>query len=114
MFPILNLSDFFYVWLKRTVGDAYPEFFSTPLTPKRNEIVAYSNREGGFEAGKRFFEEMLNQSFQEILPKTKSGGTPYKVMMAKTILFFKNLNIYRFKILLQSIHLHYPSLRTPR
>ena len=29
-----DLSDFFYVWLKRTIGDLYPELFSTPLTPK--------------------------------------------------------------------------------
>ena len=36
--PYSYLSDFFYVWLKRTVGDVYPELFSTPLTPKRNEL----------------------------------------------------------------------------
>jgi len=29
-----ELSDFFYVWLKRSVGDLYPELFSTPLVPK--------------------------------------------------------------------------------
>ncbi|VUT26067.1 MAG: hypothetical protein MASP_01310 [Candidatus Methanolliviera sp. GoM_asphalt] len=45
--PYSYLSDFFYVWLKRTVGDLYPDLFSTPLTPKKNEIVAYSNGPGG-------------------------------------------------------------------
>ena len=54
--PYSYLSDFFYVWLKRTLGDVYPELFSTPLTPKKNEIVAYSYGAGGFEEGKRFFE----------------------------------------------------------
>jgi putative DNA methylase len=29
-----DLSDFFYVWLKRSIGDLYPELFSTPLAPK--------------------------------------------------------------------------------
>jgi putative DNA methylase len=53
--PYSYLSDFFYVWLKRTVGHLYPDLFSTPLTPKSSEIVAYSNLEGGFEAGKQYF-----------------------------------------------------------
>jgi adenine-specific DNA methylase len=37
--PYSDLSDFFYVWLKRTLGDLYPELFATPLTPKSEEIV---------------------------------------------------------------------------
>ena len=53
--PYSHLSDFFYVWLKRTVGDLYPELFCTPLTPKRNEIVAYSHGPGGFKEGKTVF-----------------------------------------------------------
>ena len=72
--PYSYLSDFFYVWLKRTVGNLYPEFFSTPLTPKRNEIVAYSHGAGGFEEGKRFFEESLKLSFQEIHRVLKPDG----------------------------------------
>lgn len=64
--PYSHLSDFFYVWLKRTIGDLYPELFSTPLTPKKDEIVAYSNRPEGYEEGKQFFENMLRKSFQEI------------------------------------------------
>ena len=34
-----DLSDFFYVWLKRSVGHLYPEHFVTPWTPKAQEIV---------------------------------------------------------------------------
>jgi adenine-specific DNA methylase len=64
--PYSYLSDFFYVWLKRTLGEVYPELFSTPLTPKKNEIVAYSNGPGGWEDGKAFFEDMLKKAFQEI------------------------------------------------
>jgi len=72
--PYSYLSDFFYVWLKRTLGDLYPDLFSTPLTPKKNEIVAYSKMEGGFEEGKRFFEDMLKKSFQEIHRVLKPNG----------------------------------------
>lgn len=32
--PYSYLSDFFYVWLKRTIGGLYPDLFATPLTPK--------------------------------------------------------------------------------
>lgn len=35
-----ELSDFFYVWLKRTAGHVYPELFTRPLTDKENEAVA--------------------------------------------------------------------------
>jgi putative DNA methylase len=51
--PYSYLSDFFYVWLKRSVGDLYPELFSTPLTPKSKEIVAYSHIEGRLRSWKK-------------------------------------------------------------
>lgn len=72
--PYSYLSDFFYVWLKRSIGDLYPELFITPLTPKSKEIVAYSHQEGGFEAGKIFFENMLKKAFQEISRVLKPNG----------------------------------------
>lgn len=72
--PYSYLSDFFYVWLKRTIGDLYPELFATPLTPKSEEIVAYSHNKGGFEEGKRFFEDMITKAFQEIYRVLKPEG----------------------------------------
>jgi putative DNA methylase len=72
--PYSYLSDFFYVWLKRSLGDLYPELFSTPLTPKSKEIVAYSHIEGGYEAGKKFFEDMLKKAFREIHRVLKPNG----------------------------------------
>src|SRR5260370_32630187 len=78
------LSDFFYVWLKRSVGDIYPDLFSTPLTPKAGEIVAYTRPEGGFEAGKRFFEENLKLSFQEMQRVLKMGGIAIVVYAHKS------------------------------
>ena len=72
--PYSYLSDFFYVWLKRTLGDVHPELFSTPLTPKRNEIVAYSNVPAEFTDGTHYFEIMLKKSFQEIYRVLKPNG----------------------------------------
>ena len=72
--PYSYLSDFFYVWLKRTIGSQIPDLFSTPLTPKTNEIVAYSNGPGGYKEGKEYFEMMLKKSFQEIHRVLKPDG----------------------------------------
>lgn len=72
--PYSYLSDFFYVWLKRTLGALYPELFSTSLTPKKNEIVVYANKPGGKEAANIFFEDMLKKSFQEIYRVLKPNG----------------------------------------
>ena len=72
--PYAYLSDFFYVWLKRSIGAIHPELFKTELTPKKDEIVAYSHREGGMAAGKRFFEEGLRKAFAEIHRVLKPNG----------------------------------------
>ncbi len=66
--PYADLSDFFYVWLKRTIGEVYPELFSTPLSPKRNEIVQMAHWDSNRYPEKRqlWFEQMLTRAFQEI------------------------------------------------
>jgi adenine-specific DNA methylase len=71
--PYSYISDFFYVWLKRTLGDLYPELFSTPLTPKTDEVVAYMNG-GGPEEAKERFERMLTEAFSEIQRVLKPEG----------------------------------------
>lgn len=72
--PYSHLADFFYVWLKRSIGHLYPGLFSTPLTPKTNEVVAYSNTPGGWDSGKKHFETNLRKSFQEIHRVLKPDG----------------------------------------
>lgn len=72
--PYAYLSDFFYVWLKRSIGHLYPSVFTTPLTPKANEIVAYSIREGKSFNGKAQFEDFLGKSFCEIYRVLKPDG----------------------------------------
>lgn len=37
--PYADLSDFFYVWLRRSIGDQYPKVFGPPLTPKSEELA---------------------------------------------------------------------------
>jgi len=65
--PYSDLSDFFYVWLKRSIGDLYPELFSTPLTPKSKEVIMDPIRHGNNTIkAKKFFEDMITQCFREI------------------------------------------------
>ncbi len=69
-----ELSDFFYVWLKRSIGDLYPELFLTPLVPKSKEIVSNPIRHRNEKEAKKFFENMLKKSFQEIHRVLKPNG----------------------------------------
>jgi adenine-specific DNA methylase len=79
-----NLSDFFYVWLKRTVGHLHPDLFATPLTPKSQEMVADAYRFDGREGAKQHFEAMLLQSFREIRRVLKPDGIAVIVFAHKT------------------------------
>jgi putative DNA methylase len=79
-----DLSDFFYVWLKRSVGHLHPDLFATPLTPKSQEMVADACRFGGREGAKQHFEAMLLQSFREIRRVLKPDGIAVIVFAHKT------------------------------
>ncbi len=84
--PYADLSDFFYVWLKRTVGDLYPELFSTPLAPKNQEITEMAGWDSRRYAhkDKGFFEENLKQSFQEIYRVLNPNGVTIIVYAHKS------------------------------
>ncbi|MDP3622688.1 MAG: DUF1156 domain-containing protein [Methanobacteriaceae archaeon] len=81
--PYAYLSDFFYVWLKRTIGDLYPNLFATPLTPKSKEIVVYTYDKDWDEA-KEHFEKTLSESFKEINRVLKPNGIATIVYAHKT------------------------------
>ena len=62
--PYSNLSDFFYVWLRRTIGDLYPDLFATILVPKEPELVAAPERFGGDKRrAKEHFEQGFRRAF---------------------------------------------------
>ncbi len=67
-------------WLKRTVGDLYPDLFATPLTPKTQEIV----EEPGRGKDRKWFGEMLTQAFREIRRVLKPEGIAVIVFAHKT------------------------------
>lgn len=62
-----DLSDFFYVWLKRSLGDIYSLNFSTPQTPKMEECTALKHyHNNSVEEAKRHFENKLTQILDAI------------------------------------------------
>ncbi len=59
-----DLSDFFYVWLRRSLNKIYPHLFTTMLVPKAQELVATPYRFGGDrKKAQEFFEEGLGKAF---------------------------------------------------
>ena len=62
-----DISDFFYVWLKRTLSDIFPENFNTPNTPKSDECTALKHHhDGNKEKAIKHFESKLTQIFDAI------------------------------------------------
>jgi putative DNA methylase len=59
-----DLSDFFYVWQRRTLRDVYPNLLSTMLVPKAEELVANPYRHHGKAGAKTFFEDGFRSVFE--------------------------------------------------
>ena len=59
-----DLSDFFYVWLRRTLREVHPELLGTMLTPKAEELIAIPYRHGGDkDVAKEYFESGFRKAF---------------------------------------------------
>ncbi len=58
-----DLSDFFYVWLRRSLRDVHPDLLSTMLVPKAEELVANPYRHNGKEGAEQFFEQGFRKVF---------------------------------------------------
>jgi putative DNA methylase len=73
-----ELSDFFYVWLKRTAGLLYPELFMAPLTDKENEAVANPARHEGKKGAKALagldYQQKMAEIFAECRRVLKDDG----------------------------------------
>ena len=64
--PYADLSDFFYIWLRKSLGSIYPELLSTILVPKTPELIAEPFRNGGKVAAQKFFENGLKEVFRRL------------------------------------------------
>lgn len=62
-----DLSDFFYVWMRQSLRNTYPELFSTMLVPKAEELIAAPYRhDGSMEAAKNYFENGMLRACKQM------------------------------------------------
>jgi putative DNA methylase len=79
--PYSDLSDFFYVWIRRNLKAIWPDLFATVLTPKSEELVANHVRAGSKDAARKHFEEGMTRVF-EAAAKAHDPSYPAAVFYA--------------------------------
>jgi putative DNA methylase len=61
-----DLSDFFYIWLRRSLRPVFPDLFATLATPKAEELVATPYRHGGKEEAEQFFLDGMTRAMHRL------------------------------------------------
>ena len=64
-----DLSDFFYVWMRRSLRNIYPDLFGTMTVPKAGELVANPYRHGGSKNAEKFFLDGMTQAIHNMANK---------------------------------------------
>ena len=65
-----DLSDFFYVWLRRSLGTTLPDLFATLAVPKAEELVATPYRHGSKQRAETFFLDGMTSAMQRLTGQT--------------------------------------------
>ena len=68
-----DLSDFFYVWMRRTLRQSFPDFFATLAVPKAEELVATRYRHGSREEAEKFFLDGMTMAMQHLADQTHTA-----------------------------------------
>ncbi len=68
-----DLSDFFYVWLRRSLRPVFPELFGTLAVPKGDELVATPYRHGTKEAAESFFLNGMKRALGRLADRAHPG-----------------------------------------
>ena len=77
-----DLSDFFYVWLRKSLRTIQPSVVGTMLTPKADELVANPYRHDGKQGAEKFFIEGFNSVFHRIRKDGPNPDVPMTVYYA--------------------------------
>lgn len=87
-----NLSDAFYIWLKRSLSGVHREHFASALTPKRSEAIKANYRHDGDDAtASRFYEGIMTTSLAKAHRLLKPSGALAIVYAHKTTLGWATL-----------------------
>ena len=68
-----DLSDFFYVWLRKNLRETYPSILATVAVPKAEELVATPYRHGSKSAAEAFFMEGMTKAMERIAQQSHPG-----------------------------------------
>ena len=68
-----DLSDFFYVWLRRSQKSVFPDLFATLSVPKSDELVATPYRHGNKKAAESFFLTGMTQAMRRLAAQSHAG-----------------------------------------
>jgi putative DNA methylase len=87
-----NLSDFFYVWLKRMLATQHAQHFSSELTPKKKELIAaFYRHDDDRERSRDFYEDGMSIAFSQAGRVLKPAGKMTIVYAHKTTLGWATL-----------------------
>ena len=76
-----DLSDFFYVWLRRSLKSILPDLFATLATPKAEELVATPYRQGSKKKAESFFLDGMTRAM-DCIAKQAHPGFPITIYYA--------------------------------
>jgi putative DNA methylase len=76
-----DLSDFFYVWLRRTLRGVYPSLFATLAVPKAEELVATPYRHGSKDGAEKFFLDGMTAAMHNVA-ELAHGAFPVTIYYA--------------------------------
>ena len=76
-----ELSNYFYVWMRRSLRDVFPNLFATITVPKAEELVAAPHRQGGKKESEQFFLEGMTKTLERIA-SSASKETPVTIYYA--------------------------------
>ena len=79
--PYSNISDFFYIWMRRTIKDIYPEVFTTMTVPKMPELVANQFRHSDKKTAEDFFLTGM-ESAMHLMAENTHPGYPVTIYYA--------------------------------
>lgn len=68
-----DLSDFFYVWLRKSLRQVFPGLFSTMAVPKAEELIATPYRHGGKDSAEKFFMSGMTEAMNSIAEKASTA-----------------------------------------
>ena len=68
-----DLSDFFYVWLRRSLRPVFPDLFATLAVPKAEELVATPYRHGNKKKAEAFFLAGMTEAMRRLAEQTHPG-----------------------------------------